>query len=130
MGHPPRDIEGAVDRVGQSPSERGVQGRGDPGAARPVWCPQPGARPAEHGDLTATRDLLSELFPVPGHRFIRSRIRRTRRGVRPERLGRRIRQNFGLTPRVTETASYPDDREPPDPQDEPPYPDDAEPTTA
>jgi hypothetical protein len=44
--------------------------------------------------------------------------------------GRRVRQNFGLTPPITESAPYVEDREPPDLEYEPPYPDGAEPTTA
>ena len=85
----PDDIQGAVDRVGQLTRLSAVsQGRGDPGAAGPQLVPKPGARPAEHRDLTATRDLLSELFPESQDNrdsFARE-LARTRRGVRPERL--------------------------------------------
>ena len=128
MAEHPGDIQGAVDRVGQSTRLSSVaQGRGDPSAAGPQLVPSPGARPAEHRDLTATRDLLSAS----------SQSQDSVKSLSLENLpgwptswrgdyGRRVRQNFGLTPRVTETAPYRDDREPPGPEDEPPYPDDAE----
>ena len=131
MAEHPGDIQGAVDRVGQLTRLSSVaQGRGDPSAAGPQLVPSPGARPAEHRDLTATRDLLSELFPKSQDKreFFARELARLADEAGEADYGRRVRQNFGLTPRVTETAPYPDDREPPDPEDEPPYPDDAEST--
>jgi hypothetical protein len=133
MAEHPGDIQGAVDRVGQLTRLSAVsQGRGDPSVAGPHLVPAPGMRPAERRDLTATRDLLSGLFPESQDKreFFAREPARLADESGHEDYGRRVRQDFGLTPRVTTAEPYLDYQESPDPEDEPPYLDDDEPTTA
>jgi hypothetical protein len=129
----PDDIQGAVDRVGQLSRLSAVsQGRDDPGAAGPQLVPAPGARPAEHRDLAATRDLLLQLYPDSQDKrdFFARELARVADECGQDGYGRRLRQAYGLLRHTPEPAPYSEDREPPDPEDEPPYPEDAEPTIA